>query len=87
MKIGRLEKLELRELWKKKQLTLLLGYHKKKIFQRLSEAVGIELEVQGQEESVGPFSADILCKDTLYTLAFENSLREVSQNLEWEKLE
>jgi hypothetical protein len=30
----------------------------------LGEAVGLELEVEAQEKSVGPFRADILCKDT-----------------------
>jgi hypothetical protein len=30
----------------------------------LSEAIDIELEVQAQEKEVGPFRADILCKDT-----------------------
>lgn len=29
----------------------------------LSEAVGLELELEAQERSVGPFRADILCKD------------------------
>ena len=30
----------------------------------LREVVGLDLEVEGVEERVGPFSADILCKDT-----------------------
>ena len=30
----------------------------------LGEAIGIELDVEAQEKSVGPFRADILCKDT-----------------------
>lgn len=29
----------------------------------LSEAIGIELEFEAQEQGVGPFRADILCKD------------------------
>lgn len=30
----------------------------------LGEAIGIELELESQEKEVGPFRADILCKDT-----------------------
>jgi hypothetical protein len=30
----------------------------------LSEAIGIKLKVQDQERRVGPFRADILCKNT-----------------------
>jgi hypothetical protein len=29
----------------------------------LGDAIGIELEVEAQEKNVGPFRADILCKD------------------------
>jgi hypothetical protein len=32
--------------------------------QLLGEALGIELELEATEKSVGPFNADILCKDT-----------------------
>lgn len=46
--------------------------------QLLSETIGIELEVQSQEESVGPFSADILCKDTIndHFVLIENQLEK-----------
>jgi hypothetical protein len=30
----------------------------------LAEAIGLDLEVEAQERNVGPFRADILCKDT-----------------------
>lgn len=38
--------------------------------------LGIELEVEAQEKPVGPFSADILCKDTVNNLwvLIENQL-------------
>ena len=32
--------------------------------QLLGDAIGIELELEAQEKNVGPFRADILCKDT-----------------------
>jgi len=30
----------------------------------LGETIGIDLECEAQEKEVGPFRADILCKDT-----------------------
>ncbi|HNQ15478.1 MAG TPA: hypothetical protein PKM58_07940, partial [Pyrinomonadaceae bacterium] len=32
--------------------------------QLLGETIGIELELEAQEKNVGPFRADILCRDT-----------------------
>ena len=42
----------------------------------LAEAVGIELELEAQERNVGPFRADILCKDveTGHWVLIENQL-------------
>ena len=31
----------------------------------LGDTIGVELEVEAQEKNVGPFRADILCKDTV----------------------
>lgn len=63
MILGRLEKLELRNYWKKEDTEFTPWLAKEENIQILSEAIGIELEVQGQEENVGPFRADILCVD------------------------
>ena len=63
---GRLKKLEeLRTFWKNERYDFSEWLAKDENISLLSETIGIELEVQGQEESVGPFSADILCKDTI----------------------
>ncbi len=42
----------------------------------LGEAIGLELEVESQEKEVGPFRADILCKDTVtdHWVLIENQL-------------
>ena len=64
MKLGRLEKIDLREYWKKEDTDFTPWLANEENIALLSEAIGIELEVQNQEESVGPFRADILCKDT-----------------------
>ena len=76
MKLGRLEKLDLRTYWKKEATDFTPWLAQEENIQLLSETNGIELEVQSQEESVGPFSADILCKDTIndHYVLIENQL-------------
>jgi hypothetical protein len=76
MKLGRLEKLELRNFWKKEDSEFTPWLAKEENIQLLSETIGIDLEVQNQEESVGPFRADILCLDTTtnHYVLIENQL-------------
>lgn len=78
MKLGRLEKLDLRTYWKKEATDFTPWLAKEENIQLLSDTIGIELEVQSQEESVGPFSADILCKDTIndHFVLIENQLEK-----------
>ncbi|MDO9580226.1 MAG: DUF4268 domain-containing protein [Bacteroidales bacterium] len=76
MEIGRLEKLNLRTLWKREATEFTPWLAQEENIQLLSEKIGIELEVLNQEESVGPFRADILCKDTIndHFVLIENQL-------------
>lgn len=76
MKIGRLEKLDLRTLWRRESTEFTPWLAQEENIRLLSETIGIELEVQNQEESVGPFRADILCKDTFndHYVLIENQL-------------
>ncbi|MBK9994999.1 MAG: DUF4268 domain-containing protein [Saprospiraceae bacterium] len=76
MKLGRLEKLDLRTYWKREATDFTPWLAHEENIQLLSETIGIELEVQSQEESVGPFNADILCKDTIndHYVLIENQL-------------
>ena len=48
----------------------------------LSEALNMELETEGQEERVGPFRADILCRDTQddSLVLIENQLERTDHN-------
>jgi hypothetical protein len=64
MKLGRLEKVNLRDYWKHEATDFTPWLAKEENITLLSEAVQMDLEVQSQEENVGPFRADILCKDT-----------------------
>jgi len=77
-KLSRLEKLDLRTFWKKEATDFTPWLAKEENIQLLIETIGIELEVQSQEESVGPFRADILCKDTFndHYVLIENQLEK-----------
>ncbi len=62
--LGRLESVELRQVWPREAGNFTPWLAKDENISLLSDAVGIELEVEAQEKDVGPFRADILCKDT-----------------------
>ncbi|MFW2176689.1 MULTISPECIES: DUF4268 domain-containing protein [unclassified Moraxella] len=76
MALGRLEKLDLRDYWQKEATDFTPWLAKNENIQLLSEVIGIELEVLSQEEKVGAFSADILCRDTIndHYVLIENQL-------------
>lgn len=63
-KLGRLEKVELRDVWANEAGDFTPWLAGEDNITLLGDTIGLELEVEGQEESVGPFRADILCKDT-----------------------
>jgi len=55
---------DLRKVWDKedRDFTPWLAEHGLEL---LGDTIGIDLELNSQEQSVGPFKADILCKDTV----------------------
>lgn len=61
--LGRLEKVDLRHIWENEATAFTPWLAREENLALLSEAIGLELELEAQEKSVGPFSADILCKD------------------------
>ena len=63
-KLGRLQRVELRECWEREDTDFTPWLASEENIALLGEAIGIELEVQQEEASVGPFRADILCKNT-----------------------
>lgn len=82
MKIGRLEKVDPRDLWKGEASDFTPWLAKEENIEILSETIGLELEVINEEVGVGPFRADILCKDTLndsYVL-IENQLEKTDHS-------
>ena len=62
--LGRLERVDLRTAWKNEASHFTPWLAEEDNIALLGETIGLELEVQGQEQSVGPFKADILCKNT-----------------------
>ena len=61
--LGRLSKVDLRAAWISEAFDFTPWLANPDNLELLGEAIGIELELESQEKSVGPFSADLLCKD------------------------
>jgi hypothetical protein len=62
--LGRLEKVKLRDVWVSEPGEFTPWLAQLENIAMLGDAIGMELEVEAQERGVGPFRADILCKDT-----------------------
>ena len=62
--LGRLTKVDLREYWKREDTHFTPWLAQEENISLLGDTIGMELEVQGQEANVGPFRADILCRNT-----------------------
>jgi hypothetical protein len=76
IELGRLEKIDLKNAWKTEAGDFTPWLAQEENIQLLGETIGIDLEVEAQEKSVGPFRADILCKDTVtnHWVLIENQL-------------
>lgn len=63
-KLGRIERVELRSIWMSEDRHFTPWLAQPENLEILGETLGIELELEAQEKDVGPFRADILCKNT-----------------------
>lgn len=61
--LGRLQKVNLREAWVSESSDFTPWLAQEDNLKLLGETIGIELDLDSQEKGVGPFRADILCKD------------------------
>ncbi len=61
--LGRLEKVDLRNAWATETSHFTPWLAGEENIRLLGKTIGLELEVQVTEKEVGPFRADILCKD------------------------
>lgn len=62
--LGRLERVDLREAWLSEASDFTPWLAQAENLALLGETIGLELECEAQEKNVGPFRADILCRDT-----------------------
>ena len=62
--LGRLEKVDLRDVWTKEDSDFTPWLAREENLSVLAGTLGLELELEAEEKAVGPFRADILCKDT-----------------------
>ncbi|MFH1467836.1 MAG: DUF4268 domain-containing protein [Pseudomonadota bacterium] len=76
--LGRLTRVDLRTAWKNEATNFTPWLAQEENIALLAETLGFDgLEVQSQEQAVGPFRADILCRNTA-----DNSLVLVENQLE-----
>ena len=61
--LGRLERVALRDVWRYEDADFTPWLAKSENLEILSQTLGINLELEAQEQNVGPFRADILCRD------------------------
>ncbi len=62
--LSRLERVPLREVWAAEADDFTPWLAREDNLALLGDTIGLELELEAQEKNVGPFRADILCKDT-----------------------
>jgi len=62
--LGQLEAVPLRTIWEDEAGDFTPWLAHPENLRLLGNALGLELETETEEASVGPFAADILCKDT-----------------------
>ena len=76
--LGRLEKVDLRDIWESEATDFTPWLAREDNLALLGEAIDIDLELEAQEQSVGPFRADILCKDVIndHWVLIENQLEK-----------
>ena len=61
--LGRLLRVELRDVWRTEAQDFTPWLASEENISLLSETLGLDLEVEAEEKEVGPFRADILCRD------------------------
>jgi hypothetical protein len=62
-KLARLERLDLKDIWSHEATAFTPWLARDENIALLGETLSLDLEVEAQEKAVGPFRADILCKD------------------------
>jgi hypothetical protein len=74
--LGQLEKVDIRHVWSSEANDFTPWLAESQNIKLLGDTIGFDLEVEALEKDVGPFRADILCKDTAtgHWVLIENQL-------------
>lgn len=82
VQLGRLERVDVRAAWENEATGFTPWLAQADNLALLGQTVGIDLQLEAQERSVGPFRADILCKDTSadHWVLIENQLERTDHN-------
>jgi hypothetical protein len=80
--LGRLEKVALREVWRSEAGDFTPWLAIPDNLALLGETVGMDLELEKQEKEIGPFRADLLCKNTIdgSWVLIENQIEKTDHN-------
>ena len=79
--LGKIDVVSLREYWKDEANDFTPWLAEEENIALLGETLGIDLEIEAKEKSVGPFKADILCRDTNDNwVLIENQLERTDHN-------
>lgn len=80
--LGHLEKVHLREIWASEADDFTPWLGERQNLSRLANTIGLELELHSIEERIGPFRADIVCKDiaTDRLVLIENQLERTDHS-------
>lgn len=80
--LGKLVRVELRDIWQSEATHFTPWLAREQNLAILSETLGLELELEAQEKPVGPFRADLLCKDiaTNAWVLIENQLERTDHS-------
>jgi len=80
--LGRLEQVNVRDYWKNEAYDFTPWLAQPDNLELLGDTIGIELEFVSMEKAVGPFSADILCKNTVTDewVLIENQLEKTDHS-------
>ncbi len=78
IRLDSLEKVDVRTIWEREDKEFTPWLAREENIALLGKTIGFELEVQEEEVSVGPFRADILCRDTVSAemVIIENQLEK-----------
>ncbi len=80
--LGRLERVDLRNIWATEAQDFTPWLAQEKNLKVLGETINMDLELEAQEKDVGPFRADILCRNTddESWVLIENQLERTDHN-------